>query len=459
MPQPPKNRRRPQSTVKALATTAVVAYGAYKIFEYFHHPYPHSKEEEEVGSGGDGSGDAVGWRGLSNWISSLLSLSEEDVHEATVRGSGERHCRTTTRKTIPNKIDPRSFHRLTQQGLRKCREESLKAYGTCWPALQIVIDKSTDTASKTKELRLLRRKQQAAGTTTGAAAATAATPIKESKSRQDQLWKEIQLETLTKLISTEYASSLLLLSLTMQLHWIGGQVFQRKQLGTNSRATAVEEQRWAQEVMMESHQYMAQQGVPLLIAAVRRALLSSTSQEWTATTFISKSELEKLLLQIDQQLQNGAGGSSHTRNWIRLVLPDPTWMEDSDDESTGGDDAAGGAPGVKGIVMEALWDLAESPAWQDAQTQTLHIVKQHIRDDGWGRIYSQSADTTEGAPASIPLAKLMAPFKTACSLVAFQPPAANEPKIRKVKDSLPQKVQRLATVLELGDVSFRAELQ
>jgi hypothetical protein len=435
---PPHRRKRPSSTVRTLATTAVVAYGAYKVYEYFNR-----SDDDITNDEAQASGETSTWNDLSKWMSSWLmdsDVASAAVPESTTNANGSR----SQHRVGPPKLDARTLYRLTQQSVRKCREESIKAYGTCWSSLQHVIDKDTDTAGKTQELRQIRKE--------------AATP--ESKLRQDALWREIQLETLTRLISTEYASCLLLLSLTMQLHWIGGQVFQHKH-GRNNSSAAIAEPRWAHEVMMESHQYMTQQGLPLLIAAVRRSLSSSNMREWTATTFVSKADLEVLLGQIDQSLERGGGGSSYRRNWIRLVLPDPSMMENNDEDEQlddGKDPTPDRSSEDKVAMLESLWDLAESPAWQDAQVQTLQVVKQYVRDQGWGQVYSMDGDMIQDAPCAIPLAKLMAPFKTACGLVALRPPASCVLPNTKSKSSMPHRVQKLTTVLELGEVSFHAKL-
>ena len=325
--------------------------------------------------------------GLSQWFSSWLVSDEterEDGHPGTAvpPSFGVPHHQPRHKSSPP--LDARTLHRLTQQSLRKCREELLKAYGTCWPSLQSVIEQSTDTSSRTHELKLLRHKdkdkdksQESPPQTQDEASSSSSTNRLRLLRRQEELWKEIHVETLTRLVSTEYAATLLILSLTMQLHWIGGQVFQRKHSSNYhhhryrhghgradpaaaAAAAPSDPARWAQDVMMESHHYMTHQGIPLLIAAVRRAVLTSFSassnvqEEWTATTFVSKTQLETLLRQIDDRLERGQGSSrgtdvggggssfssnnasSYTRNWIRLVLPDPTllMMDDGEDDDS-----------------------------------------------------------------------------------------------------------------------------
>ena len=555
-PPPPPHRRgrgRQQpsssgSTVRTVATAAVVAYGAYKAYEYFVHPSwmeepnHNNNEDENVdennnnnnnNNNGNNNDPSRGSRmsGLSQLMMSSWWFSSADEERAG-GGPPRRRQQHSSLSSSPSQspLDARTLHRLTQQSLRKCREELLKAYGTCWPSLQAVIEQHTDTSRRTHELKLLRNKDKKKEPSSHTNLPPQQQPQPQQQDdesssstnrlrrRQEELWKEIHVETLTRLVSTEYAATLLLLSLTMQLHWIGGQVFQRNHsLNHHHQHSAVpadaDPARWAQHVMMESHHYMTHQGIPLLISAVRRAVLSSFfssssgQDEWTATTFVSKTQLEMLLQNIDERLERGSGSStttrcsggagglsstssSYTRNWIRFVLPDPTMLvmeeddEEDDDDHDDHDNAHGtmSPPSDKVTMVEALWDLAESPAWEDAQGQTLQLVQQVVRDQGWGQIFTSSSSSSSSAgndatkttttTTMIPVAKLMAPIKAACSLVALRPVASSSnhglplnntvatpmTTTKKSKNTLPQKVQKLATVLELGEVSFHAEV-
>jgi hypothetical protein len=472
------------STVKTLVTTAVVAYGAYKAYEYLA---PREDENE----GEDGVDTVMGK--LPGWLSSLWLEEEQDSTRSGVpQQQQQQQQRTSSQKKQPKPHpDPRTRHRLAQQSIRKCRQDIRNAYSTCWPALQQVIDEQTNTISLTQELRSLRQQQKRP----------------PSQERQDELWQRIQSETFTKFVATTYASSLLILSLTLQLHWISGQVFQeqqqpqpQQQVGSTTTA------RRAQEVMMQSHDYFKTQGLPLLIAAIRRAIAGTPMGEWKPTTFVTLPELQHALGRVDAHLERGSGGSSgsssYSRNWIRIIFPDPTvcWNEDEDEDedSTTSDDHDDHDENTEEEVnplssmLEAFWDLAESPAWQDAQLQTLQTTQRYLRDKGWGKEFyhhrQQVADmdkeckdgsSMEGDPSSskptqqqqhVPLAKLMAPFKTSCGLVGVASSSTpvggvdnstNTTTKRKKKSPsssslmLVSQLQKLPTVLELGEVSFQ----
>jgi len=420
----PRHRGRGQprilsGTLKTIATTAVVTYGAYKAYEFFFQEDDRRRHDESL---------------IPQWLSSLWLDTEENVNRSTGR--------QMPRKTKERKpLDPRTRHRLSQQGIRKCRQETVKAYATCWPELQQVIEDSTNTIPLTQELRSLRQ-----------------SPDKNTQERQGELWQEIQSATLTRFVATQYASSLLVLSLTLQLHWIGGKVFryQQEQDLSMARGTA----QMAQHVMMQSHEYMKTQGLPLLIAAVRRAIAASPMEEWKPTTFVTLSELERALERVDAHLEKGRGKTPFSRNWIRIILPDPSSLVD-DDESDVEEQSTN--PCTVAFMLEAFWDLAESPAWQDAKLQAIQATKNYLRDLGWGPVFCQS--NTLGVDADIdkeskvdppvpiqhvPLAKLMAPLKTLCSIVADR----GSRKDRRTM-SLLAKLQKLPTVLELGEVSFQ----
>lgn len=433
--RPGRRQRRPSAsisgTIKTLATTAVVAYGAFKAYEYL-------REDDH-------------WTSIPQWLSSLWL---EDQHDEKEEEKNKRNTKKSSKQT--SKIDHRTRYRLAQQSLRKCRRETLHAYATCWPALQQVLDDHTSTVTLTQELRTLRQSPKNSNSSGSSTINSVSNNNNNSsKQRQDELWQQIQLETITKFISTVYASSLLVLSLTMQLSWISGQVFeqqQQQQQQRHSDGVSTINTRLAHQVMIQSHQYMVSQGMPLLIAAIRRAISATPIEQWKPTTLLSQQDIDTVLDQVEKYLDR-PGSTSHSRNWIRLVLPDPTILYDEEEHESdqGSSDIAS--------ILDVFWDLAESPAWQDAQLQTTQTIRQYLRDNGWGRLIDEATTNKETKvdgtdileTTHVPLAKMMAPFKASSGLVVVETGADD----KKMGNRLLQKIQTLATVLELASVSFQ----
>jgi hypothetical protein len=40
--------------------------------------------------------------------------------------------------------------------------------------------------------------------------------------------------------------------------------------------------------------------------------------------------------------------------------------------------------------MDELWDLAQSPAWQDVQAQVLQTTWMYLREEGWGTAFNEN---------------------------------------------------------------------
>lgn len=398
-----QERRRP---LVAAASTAVVAYTAYRVYDYFYRSH---EDNEDTNENTD--------RTVSSWLSSLF-YGEEPTPPATGAPS-----KTTNRR----QLDPRTRHRLAKQLILNCRRETIKAYTTCWPAVQTTIEAGTNTSELTKELKNLRT-----------------LPAGETADRQALLWQQIQTETITRFITTMYATFLLVLSLTMQLNWAGGQVFRKG--NDDSTEAGAESAKMAQRVMMQTHDYFVNEGLPVLLAAVRRAVEIATD-DWKPTTFLTVAEIEKIFGLVDLYLERGYPPSKkHSRNWVRLLFPNA-------------DHNMEGVEGESAEMLDCLWDLAESPTWTDAHTQALDTSKRFFRDHGWAPVFDKAPrqPSETGELPKLPLATLMPIFKSSCGLVSVQTPITNGNAMHSTTtlNEFMAKLQKLPTVMELGDVSFQ----
>lgn len=336
-----RRRRQRRSIGTTLVTTAVVGYGAYRLAEWLWKP---EEEDQRYDPEEDGL--------FSRWMRPQQPTA-------------------TFQQPNNNNLDPRTRWKLRRQRISKCREESIKACQTCWPALSEKIDEMTNTSAAMRKLRDLRASKDG---------------------HSDDLWKEIYRETLTRFLSTVYAHTLWLCMSTVQIHYVGGRMFRQ--------IPPLEEHE--KSMLTDSHQYMLEDGLELLVPLVRKNILPFV-EEWKATTTISKSELYDILRNIQSTIDGtfSTENQKYARNWIRFILPD-----DSVDE---------------------VWDIAKSPVWDDAHSQLLN----------------DSMHTLLVMPSKeeIAVAKHMAPLKKSCRNL-----------------SLPENYKKwigMPTMLELGDISFQ----
>ncbi|CAJ1951272.1 unnamed protein product [Cylindrotheca closterium] len=298
-----RRRRQRRSMGTTLVTTAVVGYGAYRLAEWLwssdeddnHHDDP---EEEGIFSA------------LGSWMSSTMmrnSWGQQQQQQRYSPSSPQQQPR----------LDPRTQWKLRRQRVFKCREESIKACQTCWPALTENIEEMTNTSAAMRKLRDLRASKDG---------------------HSDDLWKEIYVETLTRFLSCVYAHGLWFSMSTVQIHYVGGRMFRQ--------VPPLEDDE--KSMLTESHQYMLQHGLNRLVPMIRKTILPFID-EWKATTTISKIELHQLIRKVQSTIDatfSTQNNNKYARNWIRFVLPD-----DSVDE---------------------VWDICQSPVWDDAHSHLLN---------------------------------------------------------------------------------------
>eukprot|EP00980_Cylindrotheca_fusiformis_P007694 scaffold1624_cov105-Cylindrotheca_fusiformis.AAC.5 len=329
-----QHRRQRRSVARTVVTTAAVAYGAYQLWLW------NSNDEE-----GDGQ-NSGGW---GSWFA---------------EPAPQRQSQQT--------IDPRTQWKLRRRRIQKCRTESIQACQTCWPSLLEKIEDKTNTSAVTRKLKDLRASQDG---------------------HNDDLWKEIYVETVTRFLTSVYAHTLWLCMSTVQIHYIGGRLFRKEP------PLEAEEK----SMLVESHHYLLRQGLDLLIPIIRRTV-QPLLEDWKARSTITTKDLHARIAKAQRSLDStfSSKETKYARNWIRFVLPDET--------------------------VDEVWDISRSPVWDDAHHQLLQETMQVLLilpDDD----------------LEVPVAKHMAPLKKACQMIA--------------SEDNHQRWISLPTLLELGDVSFQ----
>lgn len=490
--QPRRRRRNPttSSVVATVATSAAVAYGAYRLSKWYLDENENDDREETTNEQGHSAElrpleedllqQSTGINGLSSAppaqppssvSSSWLSTATEWIVDTAVSTlsstttfptqnvGGSHHPRPPPPGCI--RSAPIITGRTRRQRLMHCRQKTVTAFCACLPALQPILEELTSTSRATRELKELRKQQKdlvAAAAGEGDKEDTFDTRMKRLQQQQDDLWKHIVVENTTRMMAASYAYTLLLLSLTVQLHWISGN---RDSLLLRERDSVVgapiSSTDLAQAMLMQSHQYLQEDGIPLLVATIRRSVEAivggeSTDIEWTnPTQLLVDRDIEQLLYhRLPQMLKYGAPSfrdssgavkSSIHRNWMRFVLPDEE-------------------------CFDPIWDIGSSPVWEDAQEQILQTLwYKLLRDadvDGWKRLFEHTSEAEQEAAMSFhhkPVAKVVAQFKRSSNLlfaeVLHTEVGATQGGLRQKGPSMLNLLQKLPTVLELGDVSFQ----
>jgi hypothetical protein len=530
-----RQRRSAASAVATTAATAAVAYGTYRLAQWYWNEDDESEEgtehplEEDLPSffaqeehAGKNNGNRNGDQESSNppprstaassnysWMSTAAVGVASWLADASTASRAPPGGPVNNNGFASRSPSARSRPQPTRrQKLIRCRGQTRVAFQTCFQTLKPVVEDLTDSSRQTKDLKVLRRRRQAlkqreeqppeqqqnGGSDGDGPTSSGATDKKEFErelqalqDQEEELWREILVETTTRMMASSYAYALLLLSLTVQFHWLASTL--------EFHPDSTEDQQQEQEaLLMRSHRYLLNEGIPLLVPTVRRSLErvlfggdetdeyegslggtgstnnnSTSLWEYPSSQFVTSEDVERTLYrQLPRVLDDiGAVGRQRhrRRNWIRFVLPDEE-------------------------VFDPVWDICRSPVWEDAQEQVLAFLWYDILRDGesidnpknwdssqgWGKVFrtngKSDADHSDdnGKKKSSkhhhhqqqqqPLAKVMAHFKKAASSL-FEETVNSEDDGRgsslrgETRSTLAGRLQTLPTVLELGDITFQ----
>jgi hypothetical protein len=484
MATPPTSQRRRRhrtlSLVTTVATSVAVGYGAYRLAQWYWNDDGGDDGGDDNENKKDGNADINGASELrpleedpvayetgatrsntersppstsvsSSWLSVatdwLVDAASSAVSSATIPTQNTRN-----RQQQPPMRTMPVTGRTRRQRLMHCRQKTVTAFCACLPALQPILEELTSTSRATRQLKELRKQQKDFVATKEGDFETKemeAAMMMRLQRQQDDLWRHIVVENTTRMMASSYAYTLLFLSLTVQLHWISGnrEALLHDSVGAQSSSTEL-----AQAMLMQSHQYLMEDGIPLLVSTIRRSvediLAESTDIDWAKPTqFLTERDIEQLLYhQLPQVLKYGSATARDStkpviqRNWIRFVLPDEE-------------------------CFDHIWDICCSPVWNDAQEQILQTLwYKLLRDedaDGWKRLFEQTSEAEQQAAVSLhqkPVAKVVAQFKKSSNLLFAEVHGdtglvQSEPCTKR--SSLLTSLQKLPTVLELGDMSFQ----
>lgn len=327
-------------------------------------------------------------------------------------------CGRSTTKTTTGSLQtrPTLTWKDRRQRLARCREETRKALHNFMPTVRTTIEGATNTSKETKELKKLRAE-------------------KSDEERQAELWETIKTCAVTRMVATAYAHTILVLVLTVQIHLLGGKLFQKQQQHEQSEEDMDSYQTSHRQVLLHTYAYFFDKGLLSLVQSVRRSV-SHVLGDWDVSDPSSLNMTQDMLEQALQEIRNVVlyGTSKRTsrrspRSLLRFLLPPETiGAEETDDLSQS--------------ILDETWDLLESPVLEDAQAECLNVTFDVMRDQGYSKLFDSEQTTTQ------PLAKVIAQFKqTSNTFYNHEEPSSS--------NDYYYSLEKLPSLLELGDVSFQ----
>lgn len=372
------------SLATKVVTTAVVAYGAYRLVDW---AYQH-------------------W-----WNSG------DDAQKQTNQGGtmGNNFAPELPRDTVARR------RRARQQRLRRCQQECLQAWQALGSAatLSPLIIQATDTTDATNRLKDMR---------------SFITFTDELRAEQSKLWHQVKIRSFTRFVATAYAQSLLILVLSVQINLWGAQLWNEQQeqstsspslsSATNSVERMQSYQLEHQQVLQRTFAYFFANGLTDLVQCVAKAT-EQVLADWDvlerAYLQVSRDQVIEALGQIRSVVEEL--GATRRRSLWRFFVPPEDYFEDDNKNLSD--------------ISAETWDWIESPLLQDALEDTLGVTFDYCQQNclPW--------EEDENATC-LPLAKLLPKIKKNATLLEAQQDHA-----------LAERIQRLASVQEIGNLCFR----
>jgi hypothetical protein len=383
---------RQRAKVGTIVKTAAVVYGAYRLADYWFSN--NRADDEEV-------------------------QEEEETSEGILQGLLDLSGRSRTKITARSpQIPPALTWKDRRQRLARCREETRKALHNFLPTVRTAIEQATNTSKETKELKKLRAEKS------------------DDEERQAELWETIKTSASTRMVSTAYAHTILVLVLTVQIHLLGGKLFQKQQQQEQSEEDMEAYQTSHRQALLHTYDYFFDKGLLSLVQTVRRSV-SHVLGDWDVSDPSSLNMTQDMLEQALQEIRNVVlyGTSKRTsrrrpRSLLRFLLPPETiGAEEPDDD-------------LSQSILDETWDLMESPVLEDAQEECLNVTFDAMRDQGYSKLFDSEQTTTQ------PLAKVITQFKQTSNTFY------NHQETSSSNDYY-SSLEKLPCVLELGDVSFQ----
>lgn len=464
-----QNRGRSLPSITTIVTAASAAYGTYRLASWALKTWRGEDDEEGVeiqNCDGDGL-----------------------LHQADSPPSPR--CRSSSSLLVHKR-------RIRQSRIDKCHHETVTALADFLPTLRRSVEDLTDTSAAIRELKSVRAemRRREAELSHDNGAIRSASQIgreKEDRERERELWEIIKLRSVTRTVATAYGHAILLLTLTVQVHVLGGRLLREEEEAKVPRGvpfggsdasdstagtTLMEgEEGTSAQAIRRSHQaaltrtysHFFDTGVKSLVETVERAS-ETVMEEWDVTDEsamnMTGDQFDEVLCNIRSEVEGGLSngirdcddGARQPRSsrkkrrcLVRFVIQkDDAVREDVQDE-------------LARNILEETWDLLESPTFEAAERDIVDLTFDMMRNGCWGSIFvgvSYSGEVFQKKSCkqsweSKPLASVITQLRHVSN--SFYGGSATigleVPNPHHVNIYVPELV-RTPSLVELGDVSF-----
>jgi hypothetical protein len=263
-----------------------------------------------------------------------------------------------------NREQRRRFNNhMRKRCMQSCQREISATLVALGSMLQRKIDDGTETSVYRAQLKEIRKLQS-----------------DDTKHQESILWMKIQVETVTRLMTTAYAFALLFTALTMQVYFTAGLMY-RKQEFDASNETEVN----AQDAILLSYSaFLERGGMDDLLTCVRTATTASL-KDWnihdpTTALHMTAPRLQQAITQIRVTIE--------TENLLQKFI-----VVGNDEQFLSNN-----------TLLNEMYDLFESPVANDAINESLNSVFTVLQEHHMKPIFGNDM-------SGIPLAQVVAQIK------------------------------------------------
>jgi peroxin-3 len=473
-----RRRRRaphpsPFSTAATVATAAALAYGAYKLGSHLWNSYQgnsdgESEEEEDEYKCENSRGrDINGTEPRSNYRSrrSRGDWSETNHRRRSHRpspGEGYVHhnvgyeFRSSGVTSISEDDERPTVSPVVRNArMQRCRTETSRAMMDFLPTLKKAVAKQTDVTCETEELKRLRVAKREGNVG------------EKDRVRERKLWNDIKNKSVTRLVTTVYAHTIVLLVLTVQVNLLGGRLL-REEGGDGEAAETESFDKYRashQLVLSKTYDHIFSKGIPYLVEVVSK-VVESVVQDWDVLGSVNNgtdmkdtvsirdisSWIEQVRDEVEQRSQKGV---SLTTVLAPFIIPDES---ENNQDGSGGDEIT---DELARYILDETYDLLESPSFANSERACLDSTFSHLQNNGYGKLFAPRNDE------DVPLAAAITHLQKTVVSTFYKPPSKKDEieswggVFGMMEEPLPSDanvyipiLERLDAVLELGNVCF-----
>ena len=401
--------------------------------------------------------------GITAGIEAYNNKNNHNNQQATASNQGERRLR-----------------------MGRCRLEASRAMMDFLPTLKKAIAKETDVGSQTAELKELRIQKRdllllmAEDNEDEQVTSSVEEEDATIREKEQCLWNDIKNKSMTRLVTTIYAHTIVFLVLTVQVNLLGGRLLrdeddeQEKQqhsdddtvLEDGSSSNQQQYRSSHQTVLAKTYHHLFTKGIPSLAKSVGDAV-EEILQNWDvlsgddATLNDVSSWLENVRDKIEKNRQDNKEGIYSSL--VQFIIP-PEGEEKVDADADAANDATVNDELAK-YILDETYDLLESPTFANAERQCLDTTCTQLRTKVLCQLFKM-----EEEDRSIPLATVVTHLQKVAVSTFHKPPPSQykeemmswggvlgmmeEPLPSGVPNEYISKLERLDAVMELSDVCF-----